>query len=596
MMQLQKRFPIPKILQEMTPIGIHGLACLVLTLAFFSHTGADDLAPLRLAETRLNFLVHLFCNGTLLAALYINARERQFFFRLGILPPLAWLVYLGIIAASSPIPAAAFEQWMFWLDAVLLFYIGQSVIARRPDIFFLMFAVLGILLGVLAIRTVFADPHQVATEHILAVCASLMLAATLVVTGRHAAQRQRSFFRFLVLLAIFGVMTFLLRQFSPGPAGAPESVAMEQILKLRPLMGSGIGSLPDILPSFAPQDYAALPLPPNSWQVFRAESGWFGIALLLFVILLPVLRLLDVFHENNGNGISFLAFGLAGVIIVIALSASWHSFLSVPFGRLFLFLLLGIASSYGSDSWEEAKSHAATRWDPGLAVPALGFVLLIYLSYQELRPYRAASLAVKSIQASKKEDLLAEATRIYPLEASLWDARAAAARATFKPTPWRETAFQDIVRHYNQSLRLNPFRFKTYASLANLYDLADRPYSAESVLKKGLAYLPRNETLRRLLIAALNEKGNFQAALREMEQLAQDLPSANVSMDKDAGLGRAEMQLRVARVYEEQGDWRRASTHYSSVILENPTGPFASKAAAALMRLRAKETARPVEQ
>lgn len=330
----------------MLPVVIQGLVCLALLLVFHVSIGLDPIAPLRLAETRLSFLVHLVCNTAFVATLWHLARNRHTFLRLAIFPPLVWLLFVGLSAASSPIPAAAFEQWMFWLDAALLFYVGQVLISRRPDIFFLLFAFLGNLMAVVVLRIALANPRQVPPEYVLAISIALSLAAILVIIGRRPMNQQRSFLRFLLMVAVLLGMGALLKAFAPQTGGAPEMVALGHVIRLRPWTGSGIGAISQVLPSFAAQDYGWLLMPSNSWIVLRAEVGWLGLTLLWAGIMVAVGRLLVIFHDHEGDGSSFMAFGMAGVILLLVVGSFWHGFLSLPFGRLLLFLLLGTAGGF----------------------------------------------------------------------------------------------------------------------------------------------------------------------------------------------------------------------------------------------------------
>lgn len=576
----------------MLPVVIQGLVCLALLLVFHVSIGLDPIAPLRLAETRLSFLVHLVCNTAFVATLWHLARNRHTFLRLAIFPPLVWLLFVGLSAASSPIPAAAFEQWMFWLDAALLFYVGQVLISRRPDIFFLLFAFLGNLMAVVVLRIALANPRQVPPEYVLAISIALSLAAILVIIGRRPMNQQRSFLRFLLMVAVLLGMGALLKAFAPQTGGAPEMVALGHVIRLRPWTGSGIGAISQVLPSFAAQDYGWLLMPSNSWIVLRAEVGWLGLTLLWAGIMVAVGRLLVIFHDHEGDGSSFMAFGMAGVILLLVVGSFWHGFLSLPFGRLLLFLLLGTAGGFMMPDSPPRGLRVllgGQDWDPGLAVPIIAFVAMGWLTIQEARPYRAARLQMQALTSDRSEDRLLEATRLYPLESSLWEARAGAARENFKSVPWREQAFQHIVDLYEQSLKLNPYRFKTYASLASVYDRARRPKQTESTLNRGLAYLPHNETLRRWLIRSMLARGDEDSALQELHRLAQDLPLMPGKRGEKSAAARASVYVWMAEIHEKRGDWDRAASFYATAVLENPMGPMADQARAAMKRLREAE-------
>mgnify|MGYP001153378420 CR=1 FL=1 len=576
----------PLVSLPLPSMTVHALACLILALAFFATPMAQSLPRLRLQETRLAFSIHLLCNAAFLLVLWINARERRAVFHWTALLPFVFLFYAFLSARSAPVPGAAMEDLMFWLDAALLWYVAQHLLARRPDFFLVLYALMGSLLALILSRGALSNSAAIPGDYLFIITTALGSAAVLMIIGRMPVAEQRSFFRFLLLVVTIGVLVFFSLFFATQHFGDPQSLALRQVTNVRPWTGCGVGSIPEILPAFASQDYMSLPLPHNGWVVLRAEMGRLGIGLMVLLLIVPLARTLELFHANNGDGRSFMAAGLAALIALLIVGTFWQSFLARSVGRLFFFLLLGMATGYEHPqpiSIANAKGWRA--WQPGLAAPFIAVILVLFVTIEESRPYRAARLALSAANSRRPADVLLDATNIYPLEAEHWDQRAAAARTAFRAVPWNENAFQRIVRLYDKSLAADPYRFKTYISLAQIYDLADRKTLMEHTLKKGLQYLPRNETIRRWLVGIMMSRTDTEAALDELEQLALDLPDEQPDSNQKTN-ARAEMYVRIGEIYEKRGDYDRAQSHYAMALIEDPMGPLSNKINSSIERVK----------
>ncbi|MCX7015247.1 MAG: tetratricopeptide repeat protein [Candidatus Sumerlaeota bacterium] len=612
--------------------AIHGFVALALLLAFFSTRTPEALPLLRLRETRLAFLLHLVCNG---AFLYCVGRRAwaggPMGFRSAFVLCVGWFAYVSLAAARSPVRGAALEEWSDWLDALLLLYVASTELAEAPEFFLLLLTGTTGLAAVVSLWPLAKGqlPSR-GLEIVFALTVTLAGAAALFFTNRErpSSGSLKWVGALALCLAGLGALSWLL---GAGNPTAPERLAAEVIAAQHPATGCGAGSVPEMLTAFAPGDAPSLPLPRDSWLVLRGEFGWIGMGFLVFlaaIALLTGLRHLPLLWLESRATIGI---GLIGLLALTLVSVRGDSTLCHPFGRLLLFLTMGLLIGVRPPPAHSAKSESAplldwnwraavrsvewrevwrpSTWDrvPWLTLlrplarfhAILGLAALVGiagLTAEESRPWIAAGLALPR-KGEGVGDLsyglrLGQATRVYPHEASHWEDLAAYRREQLNRLPFDEARFQRAVDAFQRAIEADPFRWKAHLEVALLQFKANRLSDAILALERGLEYRPQSETLRRWLVKAQIQAGQYDEAAEELTLLARDipprLPPKKPNEEPLVNPDWIQINFRLAEVYEALGQLSRALDHYAIAYQKDPHGLYNGEALQGLQRLKTK--------
>jgi hypothetical protein len=203
--------------------------------------------------------------------------------------------------------------------------------------------------------------------------------------------------------------------------------------------------------------------------------------------------------------------------------------------------------------------------------------LVVALCALEAAPYVARALATPNAASNPNataETLKTElaspsyasnlnaALKVFPLDSHLWSALASHFESSITE-PLEIYKYSDRIEDaYMKAIKHNPFRPELYEKLYFLYRDINRQGDALDIMKQGVETNPNQLILRLLLIRELERLGNYPLATwHEKQALFAIAP------------GETELYLRLAELYEIQGQYDDAKLYYlysRQIVPETP--------------------------
>ena len=392
-----------------------------------------------------------------------------------------------------------------------------------------------------------------------------------------------------------------------------------RIFQSYPITGSGVGTFPSLFDAYRLSPATAYGTGFNSYVYAAVETGIIGVGLLayfLFRLPLHVIRRWKLFPNRR------LRFAILAHLLFFALfvvqgfydadlfhPAVWFpvwacigTFVSLAMVRdpvrVFDALLPAPRtrdpqathrrSAYATFGGVFGRTPLAKLPRPRVSLfkklgisqflfsASLAF-LVVVLSGVEAAPYVARKLAtppgaadVKLSDEQRKQQLasssyaenLDAALKAFPLDSHNWSALANHFEASIKE-PLEIYKYSDrIEKAYKEAIKHNPYRPDLYEKLYFLYRDINRQGDALDIIKTGVETNPNRLLLRLLLIRELERLGNYPLATWHVKQAL-----FNTAPEE------TELYLRLAELYEIQGQYDEAKLYYLYAKQVVPTTP-----------------------
>lgn len=381
------------------------------------------------------------------------------------------------------------------------------------------------------------------------------------------------------------------------------------IIKSYPVMGSGLGTFPEIFDAYRLTPTARFDTGFNSYVYGAVETGMLGVLILVyFLVRFPVhvlrrwkmfpnprLRLavtvhliflilfaVQAAHDSDlfNPAVWFPFWAIIGTFVSLVMVRDpirvFESLL--PQGRTLDPQAIHRRNMYAGSTGRFGRTPLAKLPRPKLSIfrrlgvtqfLITGAFTAVFLAVTalQLAPYLAQRLATppagakdaKATIAQRKELLASEeygkslvsAIRVFPLDSRVWSARAAHfdARVT---DPLEIYDYSDRIEDsYKKAIARNPYRPELYEKLYFLYREVNRQGDALDIIKEGVQTNPQQLLLRLLLVQELERVGNYPLATYHVK-----LALHNIAPD------RSELYLRLAELYEIQGLVDDAKLYY----------------------------------
>jgi hypothetical protein len=443
------------------------------------------------------FLIHmltLFCLGASLFSFSLSGYRIR---RPVSLPEmLLFLVFLYEIinAGFSKVPCASFEMLLFFLDGMILFYVGTTLFARRHEGFLSLMILFVIGIGSILLFTEHGNSWKAPMDPVSVYRGKKMLVS--------------SMFEHPLLGCGTGTLPFLRARYLPLGDRYPPN--------LNPLLG-----------------------------IILAEQGFIG-ALFWMTALLGII--FSLFRKQEGNKkegrLKTICFGAAvmmggfflfSIFLPLSLSLPLILYAFMPLCGIAIILRQGKAEPIpeGENRFQKHK----LRYSLAILIPL--FIILLL----EMAPLTSTLL----VRFDRVSDLgtrgygtrisLARFLMPYNPEIYLMQAKHLRAKAAGDPGEM----ILSIELAYLRALQKNPYNERYYLEYAHFLDLARDYPGMVSTLEKGIEKCPGSVEIRMLLFRGYMNTGNRREALDTLNSLRRYYPLDYASHE------------RLARYYAEAG-------------------------------------------
>jgi len=442
------------------------------------------------------FLIHLLTYATLVSWFFSMRVSRKAALTPFSLPEIILfliLVYAIINAMDSQVRFASVEMLPFYLDALVLFYLGAAFFARRFEGFFVILFLLFAGVVFLIIRLDYSEK--------------------IFFPGNPA--------------ALYRGKKMMLAAFAEYK-----------------LEGCGSGALPFLKTRYLPLGDRYPPRFHPGYVKYLAETGIVGTSLaLVFILSLVYTLFLGKKSSASKRKTEIICFWLAIIILGLLLLSGLTRFHSSLPGMLFLFLpVSGIAYSLKKGLHNKtgriAKSPGKTPVFVFIGLAILSFIMLLLST-----PYIGSILI--HFKNPKELETPGYGTRIrlarfltpYHPEVHISLARRLRAKSNGQKTTDRFS----IEAAYLRAIRWNPWNEQYYLELAHFLGKAQDYTTQVSYLEKGRGKCPGNPEIPLLLFRIYIKSGKRKQALDVLDSLKVLYP-----MDYS-------LHTRMARYYAEAG-------------------------------------------
>jgi len=457
--------------REKWPAGlldVAAAACLFSALAVFFITWQPE-------RDGWAFLVHLLVNAAFaLSLLSTQLQERRLEapftapeMALGLL-----LVYGVVNAWSARILYPAMEILPFFLDGILLFYLGKTLLRRRYEVSFPLFFILiaGILLA--GVQTGQSDLWRVEGN-------------------------PSSFYR--------------------------GDKMMDAALSERPLLGSGSGGFKLLTGFYLPLPYRHPPSFSSGFWIFLAEQGLFGLfawMLFLFVLSLSLAKPRKERLKRSERTVFFLT--LAGLLALLG-SGLFSSITFFPKLALLILPLAGLALGLGRGN-PSPPANVPPSFTGSLFTAAVLIPILILTLFEAAPP-----LALSLSRLRNPEELgtggFGRKTRLacflIPWHPEVHLSRAKHLRllqAREKTSPFLTEA------SYLRAIQKNPHLDRYYLEYGHYLDMRGEHIRLASLLERGTGNCPGSMELRLFLFRTYMKIEKRREALDALDSLRAFFP------------------------------------------------------------------------
>lgn len=422
-------------------------------------------------------LLTLVCLGASLFSLSISGYKLRRPFSLPEILLFTVFLYEIINAIVSRVPYVSLETLPFFLDGLILFYVGTTLFARRHEGFILMMLIFIIGIGCILI---FSEYGNLWKTHIDPVS---------VYRGEK-----------MVTVAIFE----------------------------HPLWGCGSGALPLLSARYLPLGDRYPPFFNPVFGRFLAEQGFIGTSVWIIALAGIISSMFRKQGEKGSEGKSkTICFGIAVILGGVFLLSGFLSLpISIPLvlygflplcGAAFI-LRQGSGEPVSSDENQFQKHKLAISL--GISIPILIILLL------ESAPFFATSLIhfgqVSELGTKGYGRRIGAARLLMPYnpEIHLMQAKHLRARASGDP----KGEILPIELAYLRALRKNPYNERYYMEYAHFQDLVQDYSGMVSTLEQGAGNCPGSVEIKMLLFRGYMKTGYRRKALDALNSLRRYYP------------------------------------------------------------------------
>jgi hypothetical protein len=421
------------------------------------------------------FLIHaltLFCLGASLFSFSISGYKSRRPFSLPEILLFMVFLYEIINAILSRVPYASLEMLPFFLDGLILYYVGATLFARRHEGFILMTLLFLLGIGILLIFTEYGNLWKNPMNQFSVYRGKKMLTA-----------------------ALFE----------------------------HPLWGCGSGALPLLSARYLPLGDRYPPCINPVFGRFLAEQGFIGASVWIIALAGMISSLFRKQGEKSSGGkLRTICFWIAVTLCGVFLSGGFMSApLSLPLILYGFLPLSGMAFILRQGSGEPV-SRGENQFQRHKVASALAILVPIaFIFILETTPYIAASLMRlgKTLELGTKGygRRIGAARLLTPYNPEIHLMQAKHIRAQESGDP--KGAILSIEMAYLRALQENPYNERYYLEYAHFLDLV-RDYSGMvSTLEQGAGYCPGSVEIKMLLFRGYMNTGYRREALDTLSSL-----------------------------------------------------------------------------